>query len=74
MDARNRTDWGRSPNSPYLVMFVEACSPDSMIIPEAATIVLCTPDDGRDGRPKHVNNLAVNKYLHTDASRWISST
>ena len=23
-------------------------------VPEAATIVLCTPDDGRDGRPKHV--------------------
>jgi len=23
-------------------------------VPEAATTVLCTPDDGRDGRPKHV--------------------
>ena len=23
-------------------------------IPEAATSVLCTPDDGHDGRPKHV--------------------
>jgi len=23
-------------------------------VPEAATAVLCTPDDGRDGRPKHV--------------------
>ena len=23
-------------------------------VPEAATKVLCTPDDGRDGRPKHV--------------------
>jgi len=22
--------------------------------PEAVTTVLCTPDDGRDGRPKHV--------------------
>ena len=21
---------------------------------EAATTVLCTPDDGRDGRPKHI--------------------
>ena len=23
-------------------------------VPEAATAVLCTPDDGRDGRPKRV--------------------
>jgi len=23
-------------------------------VPEAATKVLCTSDDGRDGRPKHV--------------------
>ena len=23
-------------------------------VPEAANTVLCTPDDGRDGRPKHV--------------------
>ena len=23
-------------------------------VPQAATNVLCTPDDGRDGRPKHV--------------------
>ena len=23
-------------------------------VPEAATTVLCSPDDGRDGRPKHV--------------------
>jgi len=23
-------------------------------VPEAATTVLCAPDDGRDGRPKHV--------------------
>jgi len=23
-------------------------------VPEAVTTVLCTPDDGRDGRPKHV--------------------
>jgi len=26
----------------------------SWSVPEAATTVLCTPDDGRDGRPKHV--------------------
>jgi len=32
----------------------QACSPDNMSVPEAATTVLCTPDDGRDGRPKHV--------------------
>jgi len=32
----------------------QACSPDSMSVPEAATTVLCTPDDGRDGRLKHV--------------------
>jgi len=24
-------------------------------VPEAATTVLCTPDDGRDGRPKHID-------------------
>jgi len=23
-------------------------------VPQATTTVLCTPDDGRDGRPKHV--------------------
>ena len=41
--------------SPYLVTFEEACSPDSVrSVPEAATTVLCTPDDGRDGHPKHV--------------------
>jgi len=40
----------------------ETCSPNSMIcapqivwsVPEVATTVLCTPDDGRDGRPKYV--------------------
>jgi len=26
----------------------------SLTVPEAATTVLCIPDDGRDGRPKHV--------------------
>ena len=25
-----------------------------LAVSEAATTVLCTPDDGRDGRPKHV--------------------
>ena len=36
-------------------------------VPEAAVTVLCTPDDGCDGHPKHV----VNKYLHGVASCWI---
>jgi len=27
-------------------------------VPEAATTVLCTPDDGRDGRPKHVEEFS----------------
>ena len=35
---------------PYLVTSEEARSPD---VPEPATTVLCTPDDGRDGRLKH---------------------
>ena len=41
-------------------------------VPEAAVTVLCTPDDGCDGHPKHVeSDFAVNKYLHTVASCWI---
>jgi hypothetical protein len=40
--------------NPYLVTFEETCSPDCISVPQAATTVLCTPDDGRDGRPKHV--------------------
>jgi len=28
-------------------------------VPEAATTVLCTPDDGRDGRPKHVEEFSI---------------
>ena len=44
-------------------------------VPEAAATVLCTPDDGRDGRPKHVEQFSSKYiYLHTVASRWISST
>jgi len=27
-------------------------------VPEAATTVLCTADDGRDGRPKHVEEFS----------------
>ena len=39
-------------------------------VPEAAVTVLCTPDDGCDGHPKHVErDFAVNKYmLHLVAS------
>ena len=41
-------------------------------IPEAAVTILCTPDDGCNGHPKHVeSDFAVNKYLHTVASSWI---
>ena len=37
-----------------LGLFEEACFPDSMICTRGCTAVLCTPDDGHDGRPKHV--------------------
>ena len=41
-------------------------------VPEAAFTVLCTPDGGYVGHPKHVeSDFAVNKYLHTLASCWI---
>ena len=40
-------------------------------VPEAAFSVLCTPDDGCNGHPKHVEGFAVNKYLHTVTSCWI---
>jgi len=33
---------------------VEFGAPHILSVPEAATTVLCTPDDGRDGCPKHV--------------------
>jgi len=50
--------WGASfLKRDHVVTFEEACSPDSMICTRGcnyATKVLCTPDDGRDGRPKHV--------------------
>ena len=36
------------------VTFEEACSPDSMICTSGCNYSLCTPDDGREGRPKHV--------------------
>ena len=41
-------------------------------VPRTAVTVLCSPDDGCDGHPKHVEgDFAVNKYLHTVASGWI---
>jgi len=41
-------------------------------VPEAAVRVLCSPDDGCDGHPKHVeSDFAINKYMHTVASCWI---
>ena len=41
-------------------------------VSEAAVTVLCFPDDGCNGHPKHVqSDFAVNKYLHTVASCWI---
>jgi len=47
----NHTIWGSNFfKRPYLVTFEQACSP----VPQAAPAVLCTPDDGLDGRPKHV--------------------
>jgi len=45
------------PSSGVHKTVVAASGTDHTIIrsvPEAATTVLCTPDDGRDGRPKHV--------------------
>ena len=39
----------------YLVTFEEACSPDSMICTRGCNYsFMFTPDDGCDGRPKHV--------------------
>jgi len=50
----DHTIWGASflkrdqiRTSPYLAQIVRS-------VPEAATTALCTPDDGRDGRSKHV--------------------
>jgi len=40
------------------------------LIPEAAVTVWCTPDDGCDRHPKHVEWFAVNKNLHTVVSCW----
>ena len=36
------------------LFYISANSKLQPLVPEAAITVLCTPDDGRDGRPKHV--------------------
>ena len=46
------TCFGHPSRSPYLVTFEEACFPDSMISTRGCNY--STPDDGCDGRPKHV--------------------
>ena len=41
----------------YSTYFGRPSRPSSGVrktVPEAETTVLCTPDDGRDGRPKHI--------------------
>jgi len=54
----DHTIWGasflkRDQMRTYLVTFEEARS-----VPEVATTVLCTLDDRRDGRPKHVEQFS----------------
>ena len=55
----------------YLVTFEEACSPDSMRLQLQFYVLLMM--GAMDARNMY-SNLAVNKYLHTVASSWISST
>jgi len=41
--------------SPVQIMLPGEQAPQvAWFVPEIATTVLCTPDDGRDRRPKHV--------------------
>ena len=37
-----------------LATLEEGCCSNAEPVPEAAVTVLCTPDDGCDGHPKHV--------------------
>ena len=55
--------------------FEEACSPDSMICTRRLQLqfYVLLMMGAMDARNMH-SNLAVNKYLHTVASCWISST
>ena len=49
-----------------------ASSGEHETINAAYGTVLCSPDDGCDGHPKHVqSNFAVNQHLHIVASCWI---
>ena len=51
----DRTIWGASfYKCPYLVTFEEARSPDCMICTRGCNYSFMYPDDGHDGRPKHV--------------------
>jgi len=53
-----KRDYIRTLIYPYLVLIwsrLRKLAPQIVrSVPEAATTVLCTPDDGSDGRPKHV--------------------
>jgi len=47
----DHTIWGAS----FFKHFKKLAPQIVWSVPEAATTVLCTPDDGRDGRSKHVD-------------------
>jgi len=49
----------------------EAAVPILWPVPEAATTVFSTPDDGCCDTRNMYSDFAVNKYLHTVASSWI---
>jgi len=60
---------------PYLVMFEEACSPDSMICTRGCNysfyvLLMLGAMDARN----MLSKLVVNKYLHSVESCWISAT
>ena len=49
----------------YLQPLVQVIVSEQRPVPEDAVTVLCSPDDGCDGHPKHVeSDFTVNKYLH----------
>jgi len=68
------TIWGAGfLKRPYLVMFEEAFSPDSTICTRGCNYSFMYSWRWARWTPKTCN-LAVNKYLHTVASRWVSLT
>ena len=74
----DRTVWGasffkREEIRTYLVTFEESRSPDSMHQRLQLQFYVLLMMGARDARNMW-SNLAVNKYLHTVASCWISST